>query len=98
MEEVRVGIDALDRAIVRMLAERQRYIEAAAAIKDERSTVRLEWRIEDVVSKVLRESDRVGLSKRIAEPVWRELIERSIAHEFAVWDEIRCRQGKKIAP
>jgi isochorismate pyruvate lyase len=28
-----------------------------------------------------------GLSPEIAEPVWRTLIERSIAHEFAAFDE-----------
>jgi isochorismate pyruvate lyase len=81
MEEVRAEIDRIDRQLVRLMAERQSYIEAAARIKDRESEVRLEWRIEDVVSKVLAAADREGLSKRIAEPVWRELIERCIEHE-----------------
>ena len=32
MAEVRVGVDALDRALVTLIAERQRYMDAAARI------------------------------------------------------------------
>ncbi len=85
MDEVRAEIDRIDRQLVRLLAKRQAYIEAAARIKDLESEVRLEWRIEDVVSKVLAAAHREGLSKRIAEPVWRELIERCIEHEHEVF-------------
>ena len=89
MVEVREGVDALDRALVALIAERARYMEAAARIKPDRGVVRDEWRIEDVVSKVKAEADRIGLSLDLAEPVWRELIERSIAYEFEVWDKTR---------
>lgn len=86
MSEVRAGIDALDRQLVRLLAHRQRFIEAAGRIKPTRDDVRVPWRIEEVVAKVLAEAERAGLSPAIAEPVWRELIERSIAHEHEVWE------------
>lgn len=85
MEEVRFEVDRLDRALVRLIAERQSYMEAAARIKPAREQVRVPWRIEDVVAKVLAEAERAGLSKRIAEPVWRELIERCIEHEHEIW-------------
>jgi len=89
MLEVRHGVDALDRALVGMLAERQRYMEAAARIKPSRDVVHDDARIEDVVSKVLRAAASAGLSRDIAEPVWRTLIDRCIAHEFATWDRMR---------
>jgi isochorismate pyruvate lyase len=89
MAEVRQGVDALDRALVTLLAERQRYMDAAARIKQARAAVRDEARIEDVVAKVKAEARRQGLSEQIAEPVWRLLIERCIAHEFEVWDRLR---------
>jgi isochorismate pyruvate lyase len=89
MAEVRQGVDALDRALVTLLAERQRYMDAAARIKQDRGAVRDEARIEDVVAKVKAEARRKGLSEQIAEPVWRTLIERCIAHEFEVWDRLR---------
>lgn len=89
MAEVRVGVDALDRALVTLLAERQRYMDAAARIKIDRAAVRDPARIEDVVAKVKAEARRAGLSEAIAEPVWRTLIDRCIAYEFEVWDALR---------
>ena len=91
MAEVRQGVDALDRLLVTVLAERQRYMDAAARIKPNREAVRDSARIEDVVAKVKAQARAVGLSEEIAEPVWRLLIERCIAHEFEVWD--RTREG-----
>lgn len=95
MDEVRFEVDRLDRALVRLIAERQAYMEAAARIKPRKADVRVPWRIEDVVSKVLAESEKAGLSKRIAEPVWRELIERCIEHEHEYWDRERLSVREK---
>lgn len=89
MIEVREGVDALDRELVALIVRRQAYMAAAARIKTDRDKVRDEPRIEDVVAKVKAEAIRLGLSVEIAEPVWRELIERSIAYEFEAWDRIR---------
>lgn len=86
MPALRAQIDRLDRLLVGLLAERQGYIERAAIIKKDRSVVRDDARIEAVVSKVLAEAKRVGLSATIAEPVWRTLIARCIAHEFEKFD------------
>jgi len=89
MAEVRQGVDALDRALVALLAERQGYMDAAARIKPDRGVVRDEARIEDVVTKVKAAAREAGLSEAIAEPVWRTLIDRCIAYEFGVWDRLR---------
>ena len=89
MAEVRQGVDAVDRLLVSVLAERQRYMDAAARIKQDRDAVRDNARIEDVVAKVKAAARDAGLSEQIAEPVWRTLIERCIAHEFGVWDALR---------
>jgi isochorismate pyruvate lyase len=90
MSEVRVGVDALDRALVTLLAERQRYMDAAARIKPVREAVRDEPRIEEVVDRVKAAATKAGLSHDIAEPVWRLLIERSIAHEMDMFDRKRA--------
>ena len=89
MEDVRAGVDALDVQLVEMLAERQGYMEAAARIKPAESDVRVPWRIEQVVENVLAECPKYGLSERIAEPVWRVLIEQCIEHEGKIWKKIR---------
>lgn len=89
MEQVRAGVDAVDRALVKLLAQRQGYMEAAARIKPDRSSVRDEARIEQVLSNVQQFAWENGLSWQIAEPVWRLLVERCIAHEFEVFDQVR---------
>ena len=93
MAEVRQGVDALDRALVSLLAERQRFMDAAARIKPHRGVVRDEARIEDVVTKVRAAARDAGLSEAIAEPVWRTLIDRCIAYEFGAWDKTRTPKG-----
>ena len=95
MADVRVGVDALDRALVTLIAERQRYMDAAARIKTDRNVVRDEARIEQVVERVLAAAAKAGLDPAIAEPVWRLMIERCIAYEFGVWDRLRAPAAAK---
>jgi len=89
MVEVRAGVDAIDEALVSLLARRQTYMDAAARIKPERSMVRDEARIEQVVSNVKAAAGPAGLSEELAEAVWRTLIEESIAYEMRVWEKAR---------
>jgi isochorismate pyruvate lyase len=89
MIDVRQGVDALDRALVALLTERQGYMDAAARIKPDRSKVFDRARIEDVVDKVKAAARESGLSEAIAEPVWRVLIDRCIAYEYASWDKTK---------
>ncbi len=75
--------------LVALIARRQGYMDAAARIKQSRESVRDEARIRDVLAKVRSEAERQGLSLAIAEPVWRQMMERCIAYEFEVWDALR---------
>jgi isochorismate pyruvate lyase len=86
MTELRDAIDSLDARLVALLAVRQAYIERAAQLKTGRDQVRDPERIEEVVARVIAEGRKAGLSAEIAEPVWRTLIEASIAHEFEKFD------------
>ena len=90
MEEVRAEVDRLDREIVRLLAEREQRIADAGRIKPTRNIVRDEDRIEDVVTKVRRESLRHGADPDLIEAIYRDMMERFIAHEFILWDANRA--------
>ncbi|MGD9965822.1 MAG: chorismate mutase [Hyphomonadaceae bacterium] len=90
MLDVRAGVDEIDRMLVALIARRQGYMDAAARIKPSRDVVRDDTRIQQVLSNVRAEAERRGLSWAIAEPVWRELMERCIAYEFDVWDATRA--------
>ncbi len=85
MTQIRADIDALDQKLVALLADRQRLIEAAGKVKPQRHQVRDTARIEEVVALVLQAADAHGLSRDIAEPLWRLLIERSIGLEYDVF-------------
>ncbi|HEY9552198.1 chorismate mutase [Allosphingosinicella sp.] len=95
MAEVRRGVDRLDEEIAALLAERFRYMEAAARIKPDREAVRDEWRKADVIAKVSSAAAREGgPADRIA-LLYDALIENSIAYEFERYDE-REKPGTRL--
>ena len=82
MTELRAGIDELDAELVRLLALRARFIDRAAEIKAEIDwPARIDSRVEEVVQNVRAHADRAGLAPDLAETLWRQLIEWSIARE-----------------
>ena len=90
MAEVRQGVDALDREIGVLVAERFRYMDAAARIKADRNAVRDEARKAEVLANVAREAEAAGLEPERLRAVWNELVEQSIAYEAIQWDRIRA--------
>jgi isochorismate pyruvate lyase len=87
MSEVRAEIDRVDREIVPLLLERLEYIAQAGQIKQDRSAVRDNARVEDVVSKALATAKSQDGNEQYIEEIYRHLIEWSINHEFGVWDK-----------
>ncbi|MGL6043574.1 MAG: chorismate mutase [Sandaracinobacteroides sp.] len=90
MADVRAGVDATDRAIVALLAERFGYMDAAARIKPNRDAVRDEARKREVLANVAREAAALGLEPGVITNLWDILVEASIAHEFQQWDLLRA--------
>ena len=89
MKEVREEIDLIDKELVLLLARRQKCIEMAAMVKNDKNLIVDEERIEEVVNKVTNFGDSCGLNRDISEPLWRKLIELSIEHEFKELDQIK---------
>src|SRR3712207_2994714 len=89
MAEVRHGVDRLDEAIVALLAERFRYMEAAARIKPAREMVRDEWRKADVLAKVGAAAATAGAPVDRVAALYEALVESSIAFEFDRFDATR---------
>ena len=86
MAEVRTAIDALDTRIVTLLAERMRYIEAAARIKPDRDAVRDEPRKAEVIAHARAVAEERGFPPALAEAIYELLVEGSITHEFERFD------------
>jgi isochorismate pyruvate lyase len=89
MLDVRAGVDSLDRELVALLAERFRFMDAAARIKPGRDQVRDEARKRQVIANAQAEASRLGLDPAVVAMLWEALVEASIAHELEQWDRIR---------
>lgn len=90
MVEVRQGVDALDRALVALLAQRFAYMDAAARIKPSRDAVRDEARKAQVITNASAAAAVAGLPDGLAEDLWETLVEASIAYEMKAWDARRA--------
>ncbi len=90
MKEVREEIDLIDRELVLLLARRQKCIEMAAMVKNDKDLIIDNERIEEVIAKVTDFGDSCGLEKEISEPLWRKLIDLSIQHEFKELENLQA--------
>ena len=89
MTEVRAGVDDIDRRIVGLIARRFGYMDAAARIKPDRSAVRDEDRKAEVKANVDVEAERMEVDRALMARMYEDLVETSIAHEFARFDQTR---------
>jgi len=85
LDEVRDGIDAIDRQIVGLLAERSGYIEQAARLKHSADEIEIPARVEEVVNNVRGLATEYGMSPDIAEDVYRVMVARFIEFEMQTY-------------
>ena len=89
LHNIRKEIDAIDGQVIALLAERQRWVEAAGRAKSGQTTdaVRAPERVERVIAQVRERAADAGLSPDVAERTYRALIAAFIDHELAVHAE-----------
>ncbi|BBT19284.1 isochorismate pyruvate lyase [Pseudomonas sp. SLBN-26] len=83
IEQVREQIDALDRRIVQLLAERSGYVRQAARFKTDADAVRAPQRVEQVIAKVRALAAENGAPVEVVEQVYRAMINAFIDAELA---------------
>ena len=89
MDEVRAGVDDVDRSIVALLARRFGFMDAAARIKKDRGAVRDEQRKAEVLFQVEAIALQCGIDTGLVRRLYEDLIESSIAYEFEEFDRLR---------
>lgn len=95
MAVLRRQIDTLDAELVALLAARAGYIDRATELKPgEGLPARIEARVEEVVANVRARSAEAGLDPELAEALWRQLIDWSIAREERVLGRAPGRNGR----
>ncbi|MFM2409350.1 MAG: hypothetical protein RL481_178 [Pseudomonadota bacterium] len=90
MAEVRLGVDAVDREIVALLARRFAYMDAAARLKEDREAVRDEARKAEVIANARRGALDLRVPQDVVADLWERLVEASIAYEMDAWDRLRA--------
>ena len=86
LSNIRIGIDHIDRELIRLLAQRQILVEKAGRLKPkgDKSAVRANDRVAQVIANRRKEALELGLSPDVAESVWRSMIKAFIALEEKV--------------
>ncbi|MGO4103627.1 GNAT family N-acetyltransferase [Leifsonia sp. YAF41] len=84
IEGVRAEIDALDRQIVQLIAERQRWVVEAGALKPDQDAVRAPDRVEKVVDKVRALANEAAASPEVVERTYRAMIAAFIDLELSI--------------
>jgi chorismate mutase-like protein len=83
LEEVRSCIDAVDRELVRLLAERRGYVLQASRFKRTQGDVQAPARVEQVIAKVRALAVAEGIEPELVEAVYRQLVAGFIAIELS---------------
>ena len=89
MADVRREIDALDDAIVALIAERSGYVAQAARIKQDAGQIVDEARIEFIVARVRAQAEELGAPPDVLEATYRAMIAASIEFERAEFARLR---------
>jgi isochorismate pyruvate lyase len=82
IEDVREQIDGLDRRIVELIAERQKWVVIAGSLKKDEQGVRAPARVEQVIAKVRGLAEQAGASPEVVESAYRALIAAFIELEL----------------
>jgi isochorismate pyruvate lyase len=85
LDEVRENIDAIDAALVRLLAQRSGLVAQAAAFKSTQADVVVPSRIEAIVAKVRGQAVEDGADPDLMETIFRRMIDTFIEFERSVW-------------
>ncbi len=85
LDEARAQIDAIDSALLALLAERQAHVDKVTALKAVAGVAAAApSRVVTVLASVRRRAAEQGVDPDIAEAMWRVMIERFIAREERV--------------
>ena len=85
IEDVRRGIDKLDREVIALIGRRAHYVEAAARFKTGESGVRAPERRKAMLEARRRWAEEEGLSPEMIEAIYETLVTYFVDREMARW-------------
>jgi isochorismate pyruvate lyase len=79
--EVRTNIDRIDHELIRLMAERGKYVHEAARFKPNPEQVQDSGREDAIVHKAMATAEQDGLSPKVAEAVYRAMLRAFVEYE-----------------
>ena len=82
LEEVRNEIDKIDEEIVKLIAQRSKYVKQAAKFKESVEEIKSDDRINDVLNHVRHLAGSLGISPNLVADVFKILIDKMVEMEI----------------
>ncbi|WP_374572144.1 chorismate mutase [Acinetobacter sp.] len=82
LPQARAQIDAIDGALIELIAARQFYVDQAARFKRTAQDVQAPERVEEVIKKVRAAAVEHGTDPDLVESIYREMIQHFIRREL----------------
>src|SRR5580693_627431 len=87
LEEIREGMDALDREIIRILAQRVAYVKAAAKFKTSSAAVAAPDRVQKVLDTRRDWAIAAGLDGEVVRGLYRDIVTYCVGEEKKHWEK-----------
>jgi len=86
LDEIRAGMDAIDRDIVALISRRVAYVRKAAEFKTSSANVAAPERVAAVLKTRREWAEAAGLSGDVIEGLYRELVTYCVSEEHKQWE------------
>ncbi|HVW08548.1 MAG TPA: chorismate mutase [Bryobacteraceae bacterium] len=90
LDEIRAGMDAIDRQIISLIADRVAYVRAAAKFKTSSANVAAPDRVAAVLETRREWAEAKGLSGDVVESLYRDLVTYCVSEEHKQWEANRA--------
>ena len=89
IEEVRNNINNIDEQIVKLIAQRGKFVNQAAKFKKDSDAVKAPKRVEEVINKVKKLAQLNGANEEVVENVYRTMINNFIKAEMKEFEKLK---------
>jgi len=87
LEEIREGMEALDREIIRILARRVAYVKAAARFKTSSAAVAAPDRVQKVLDTRREWATEAGLDGDVVRGLYHDIVTYCVGEERKHWEK-----------
>jgi isochorismate pyruvate lyase len=87
LEEIREGMDAIDRQIISLLAARVAYVRAAAKFKTSAALVAAPDRVQKVLDTRREWAEQAGLDGDVIRGLYRDIVTYCVGEEKKQWEQ-----------